>query len=50
MFLVGLFALVHAIISLIPQGVYGYLVVLIGLTVVLWRRVFAEDNLIDSHS
>lgn len=39
MIIVGIFAFVHGIISLIPYAIYGYLVALIGLTIILWKRI-----------
>lgn len=40
MLIVGLFTILHLIISFIPLAIYGYLVVLIVLTTILWKMVF----------
>ncbi|RDW20094.1 hypothetical protein CWR48_05060 [Oceanobacillus arenosus] len=40
MLIVGIFAILHLIISFIPLAIYGYLVVLIVLTGILWKMIF----------
>lgn len=40
MLVVGGFTLLHLIISFIPFAIYGYLVVLIVLTTILWKMTF----------
>ncbi|WP_339226055.1 hypothetical protein NSQ77_11185 [Oceanobacillus sp. FSL K6-2867] len=40
MIIVGMFAILHLIISSIPFAIYGYLAVLIVLTIIFWKMVF----------
>lgn len=40
MLIVGVFVIFHLIISFIPFAIYGYLVVLIVLTAILWEKTF----------
>lgn len=40
MLIVGVFAILHLIISFIPFAIYGYLIVLIVLTAILWKKTF----------
>ncbi|GGN57405.1 hypothetical protein [Oceanobacillus indicireducens] len=40
MIIIGIFVLIHLLISFIPFAIYGYLVVLIVVTTILWKRTF----------
>lgn len=40
MIIVGIFVILHSVISFIPFGIYGYLAVLIALTILFWKRTF----------
>ena len=40
MIFIGIFALLHFLISFIPFAIYGYLAVLIVVTAILWKATF----------
>ncbi|MCF3943143.1 hypothetical protein [Oceanobacillus alkalisoli] len=42
MIFIGIFALLHFLISLLPFAIYGYLAVLIVVTAILWNVTFRE--------
>lgn len=44
MFLVGVFALIHFLISFVPFGIYIYLLVLVGVAILWWNMLFSNKK------
>ena len=40
MLIVGVFTILHLIVTFLPFAIYGYLVVLIVLTAIFWKMIF----------